>query len=155
MWGTIAMSLSAQYTTLPLSLFYFHQFPIYFLVSNLFILLPIAVLMYLGIFILLFKATILGPAFEWLICFTNDGLGWIASLPYASIGEIYLSKTELVLLSVSLSLFVFACDTYQKRLLFAALITFLAFQSMQLYNRFEPDSEQRIISLADKHWKPK
>ncbi|TCC98176.1 ComEC/Rec2 family competence protein [Pedobacter psychroterrae] len=127
-WGTVAMSLAAQLATCPFSLYYFHQFPVYFLISNLFILIPIAVLMYMGIIILLFRIEILGPAFEWLISFTNKGLTWIATLPFSSVSGIFISKTQLVVLCVTLLLFVFALSEYKKRLLFASLIGLLIFQ---------------------------
>ncbi|WP_449438588.1 ComEC/Rec2 family competence protein [Pedobacter steynii] len=55
LWEVTAMSLAAQFITYPLSVYYFHQFPIYFLISNLFIMVPIALLMYLGIIILMGK----------------------------------------------------------------------------------------------------
>jgi len=142
-WGTVAMSLAAQFTTSPFSLYYFHQFPVYFLISNLFILLPIAVLMYMGIIILLFKIEILGPAFKWLINFTNEGLRRIAALPFSNVSDIFISKMELTILCITLLLFVLALSEYKKRLLFASLIGLLIFQllltSDKLNNRKKED----------------
>lgn len=142
-WGTVAMSLAAQFTTSPFSLYYFHQFPVYFLISNLFILLPIAVLMYMGIIILLFKIEILGPAFKWLINFTNEGLRRIAALPFSNVSDIFISKTELTVLCITLLLFVLALSEYKKRLLLASLIGLLIFQllltSDKLNNRKKED----------------
>ena len=53
LWAVCSVSLAAQVITFPLSAFYFHQFPVYFLVSNLFIIVPSAVIMYTGIVYLL------------------------------------------------------------------------------------------------------
>lgn len=127
-WGTVAMSLAAQFTTFPFSIYYFHQFPVFFLISNLFILLPIALLMYLGIFILLFRLAVLGPVFEWLICFTNNGLRWIAELPFSNVSNVIITKTELAVLCITLLLFIVAVSEYKKRLLFASVISLLIFQ---------------------------
>jgi competence protein ComEC len=48
-WSYVALSCAAQLATFPLAMFYFHQFPVYFLISNLFIVLPVTAIMYLGI----------------------------------------------------------------------------------------------------------
>ena len=48
-WSTMAVSIAAQIATAPLSLFYFHQFPVYFIISNLFIVIPAILIMYVGI----------------------------------------------------------------------------------------------------------
>src|SRR5690606_38882227 len=48
-WNYCALSMGAQLTTFPVSIYYFHQFPMYFLLSNLFIVFPVAIIMYAGI----------------------------------------------------------------------------------------------------------
>ncbi|RTQ45445.1 ComEC family competence protein [Hymenobacter gummosus] len=72
-WQAIALSLAAQVATFPLGLFYFHQFPLNFLLSNL-IAVPISsVALYVG---LLLQAVAL-PV-EWLADVTGaDWLLWI------------------------------------------------------------------------------
>lgn len=98
LWNLISLSIAAQVLTFPFSVYYFHQFPVYFIISNLFIALPVALLMYAGIAILLFRLYWLAPAFEWLIVFMNKGLEKIAALPYSSINQIWLTKAELIIL---------------------------------------------------------
>ncbi|WP_317618085.1 ComEC/Rec2 family competence protein [Pedobacter sp. AK017] len=134
-WHTTAMSLAAQLATYPLSIYYFHQFPLYFLVSNLFITLPIALIMYLGIFILMFRLTGLGALFEWLINFTNRGLDKIAGLPFSGISAIWISKTELMLLYLTLICFTMAMQGFKKKWLFTSLMLFLVFQSLLTYDK--------------------
>jgi competence protein ComEC len=134
-WSTVCMSLSAQIATLPLSIYYFHQFPVYFLISNLFIVVPIAIVMYLGIFILLLRVEFLGPAFEWLIKFIDAGLGWISGLPFASLTDLEINRLELVLLSMALMLFTLSCSRYNKRFLYAALICVIMMQTSISYRK--------------------
>lgn len=133
LWGIIAMSISAQLFTFPASIYYFHIFPVYFLLGNLFIMLPMTILMYLGIIILLFRLSIAGPAFEWLIHFTNTGLSWIANLPLAIIPSIWINRTELTLLTLSLILFTTFWIYKKKHLLFASLVLFLCMQVYSIY----------------------
>ncbi|KIO79018.1 hypothetical protein TH53_00175 [Pedobacter lusitanus] len=72
--GLLSLSVSAQVFTYPLSCYYFHQFPVFFMISNLFITLPVILLMYIGIILLIFDLYWLSPLFEWLIIFMNEGL---------------------------------------------------------------------------------
>ncbi|RQO64611.1 hypothetical protein DBR40_25200, partial [Pedobacter sp. KBW01] len=53
LWNFIAMSLAAQIATFSLSIYYFHQFPLYFLIGNLFITLPLVLMMYLEVAVLI------------------------------------------------------------------------------------------------------
>jgi len=121
LWSSISLSVAAQIATFPLSIYYFHQFPIYFILSNLFILLPITLLMYLGISILLFKLYFLAPVFEWLILFMNRGLNWIANLPFSGINQIWINQLELLLLSSVLMLLTFALTERKKYCLLFAI----------------------------------
>ena len=51
-WMLIAVSIAAQLSTLPISLYYFHQFPNYFLLANLIAIPLSSIALYLGIAIL-------------------------------------------------------------------------------------------------------
>ena len=68
LWLACSVSIAAQVITFPLSAFYFHQFPVYFLVSNLFIVVPTEIIMYSGIFLLLLPhIPFLSNALAWLL----------------------------------------------------------------------------------------
>lgn len=145
LWGTIAMSLAAQLFTFPSSIYYFHQFPLYFLISNLFITIPIALLMYLGIIVLLPGFGFLAPIFKWLIHFTNDGLEWISKLPFSSLSAIWISKTEFTLLCIALTLLVLALVKLQKTLLLASSGTFLMLQISLAYDDIQAHHQKKTI----------
>lgn len=147
-WGITAMSLAAQLATYPFSVYYFHQFPLYFLLSNLFITLPAALIMYIGVVILLFKLNALGPLFEWLLNFINMGLAQIAQLPFSGITAIWLSKAELTLLCLSLILFIIAWDKINKRMLGASLIAFLSLQGLITYDKIQSTRQKKTIRFS-------
>ena len=54
-WMLIAVSISAQLSTLPVALYYFHQFPNYFLLANLLAIPLSSIALYLGIALLAFN----------------------------------------------------------------------------------------------------
>lgn len=147
-WSTVAMSLAAQLATYPFSIYYFHQFPLYFLLSNLFITLPTALIMYIGLIILLFKLEPLGPLFEWLITFTNLGLDQIARLPFSGISAIWISKTELIVLCIALTLFIMAASEAKKGMLITAIALFVGLQSFMTYGKIRSFHQKSTIRFA-------
>ena len=103
LWGICSVSVAAQVITFPLSAFYFHQFPVYFLVSNLFIIIPSSIIIYSGIFYLLlpqipFISKALAYVLENTILIMNKGLAVIEHIPYADISKIWLTIPEYLLL---------------------------------------------------------
>ncbi len=148
LWSTVALCLAAQIATFPLSIYYFHQFPLYFIFANLFILLPITAMMYIGITILMLKAYFLSPIFEWIIIFTNTGLKWIAALPFSGVTAIYISKWQLILLSCSLILFIYAVVNFKKLILIVSVILLILFQSYSLYKTTQTLKQKKIIFFS-------
>ena len=148
LWATVALSLAAQIATFPLSIYYFHQFPLYFIFSNLFILLPLTAMMYLGIGILMLRLYFLAPVFEWIINFTNAGLKWIANLPFSGITSIWLNQWQLILLSFTLIIFVIALVNYKKKLLLASVLCILVFQSFAAYYKISASKQRKIMFFS-------
>jgi len=116
LWAVCSVSIAAQVITFPLSAFYFHQFPVYFLISNLFIIIPSAVIIYTGILFLLlpqvpFVSAGLAFVLEKSIMLMNKALAVIEHAPFANIGKIWLTTSEYLLLYVIIaSLFYFFYD---------------------------------------------
>jgi competence protein ComEC len=84
--GAIAISLSAQSLIIPILLFWFGWFPLYFLIGNLF-LLPIMVFgFYLGLVILAVDLTrlaipLLYKVMDLLVAVVSQGAAWLGNLP--------------------------------------------------------------------------
>jgi competence protein ComEC len=103
LWALCSVSIAAQVVTFPLSAFYFHQFPVYFLISNLFIMVPTAVIMYAGLlFLLLPQIPVVSSTIAYIleksIVFMNKGLEVIEHSPYAGISKIWITVPEYLLL---------------------------------------------------------
>ncbi len=103
----ILVSIAAQLFTVPFALYYFHQFPTYFLLGNLLIAVPSALLMYLGILLAISPFVtlnlFLGKCLTFLCLAMLKGLHLIQALPISVIRGIHLHKVDL-LLSVTLLL---------------------------------------------------
>lgn len=101
-WSYSALSLAAQLGTFPLSIYYFHQFPVYFLISNLLIVIPVAVIMYYGLIFLFIPFEGILESAGWLlgaiINFTNEILFYIENLPFSSWEGIWIDFTQCILI---------------------------------------------------------
>jgi competence protein ComEC len=148
LWSAIALSLAAQIATFPLALYYFHQFPIYFLISNLFITIPVALMMYLGLIILLCRFYFLAPLFEWLIRFTNRGLKMISELPFSSIKGIWIEQWQLLVLTACLCLLTLAITNYRKQLFLPGFLALLLFLSSCSYQKWISFNQRKMIFFS-------
>lgn len=100
LWLWTSISLAAQGATTLVSLSYFHQFPVYFVVTN-WIVVPAAFLIFsMGLLLLLLSpltplSTPLGytlEKFTWLI---NELVQYTTALPYSVIDHIFITHTEM------------------------------------------------------------
>ncbi|RKD14333.1 hypothetical protein BCY91_07555 [Pelobium manganitolerans] len=145
-WSVMAVSIAAQLITAPFSMFYFHQFPVYFLLSNVFIVLPAAVVMYVG-FVFLSLASVFpnvevpAKALEYAIVFMNEGLKKIEVIPHGSINQLWHGFFEIGLLYAAL--FCIICAHKNIRYLrlsclflavFVCRLSYLEFTKMQQQN---------------------
>ncbi len=104
-WSITCLSIAAQIATFPISLYYFHQFPNLFLISNLIIIPASDFVLYLGMLICVtfkisFVFNIVGWLFNFLLVWINKFVYFIDSLPFALIEEIQVTQTEMYLIYV-------------------------------------------------------
>jgi competence protein ComEC len=126
-WQLCSISIAAQVITFPLSAFYFHQFPVYFLLSNLLVFIPATFITYAGIIYLLlpqipFVSNALGYVLERSILLMDKTLSLIEHAPFAAINKIRINTAEYLLLyAIVICLFYFIYDK-RKWLLKTGLI---------------------------------
>lgn len=113
-WKVCSVSLAAQLATLPLCLLYFHQFPNYFLITNLFIVPGSFLVLVLGIMLLAvsavdFLAQWIGWLLEFLIDLLNRLIFAVEQLPYSVVENIFITPLQVfVLASLIVALLVWA-----------------------------------------------
>lgn len=99
MWQITAVSIAAQLGTMPLTLYYFHQFPIYFLLANLFVI-PASMIILLGGILMLvlswvnFAAVWIGKGLHVMVYLLHEGLFWIEQLPFSVIHDIHFTALQ-------------------------------------------------------------
>lgn len=150
-WSLISVSFAAQLLTFPLGVFYFHQFPNYFLFSNLFII-PLTMLILAGLLLLLLVSFIpyLGTFVAYLIqkaiMFNNFLVDGIFHLPGSHISGLHISFWQLILLFTMILLFVSFFIHKSKWILFAFLCSTLLFLLIQNFYTFK-NKQQKILTF--------
>lgn len=120
------VSIAAQLFTLPVALYYFGQFPVYFILANLFIAIPSTLVMYLGIALAFLPfsiaATYIAKLLSWMLAISLKGLHDIACLPFAVAEGILWDTTQTILLLLILVVGIYAVSHKNKGLLYFGLV---------------------------------
>ena len=107
LWLWTSVSLAAQLVTTPITVYYFHQFPNYFIIAN-WIVVPAAFLIFvLGIGILVtsfwpFLSHCIAFLLKYVTWLVNKFVIYISELPYSVWKDIYISVQSLILLYIVL-----------------------------------------------------
>ncbi len=101
-WQLLSVSIAAQLGVLPISLFYFHQFPGLFFISNLLIVPGLGMILGMGILVIFLALLnglpdILVTAYDTLIRWMNTSIGWVAQQEAFVFQNISFDATQLVL----------------------------------------------------------
>lgn len=150
-WDLISVSLAAQLLTFPISIFYFHQFPNYFLLSNL-IIIPVTSVVLIGLIALLalhflpLLGDILGKAILWVLKFNNRLVQGIDELPFSYVEGVHFNLLQMVMAYVILILFLAFCIHKKKYQLFGFLGSVICFITYLLLLRYSQNN-QRVLTI--------
>lgn len=98
-WKISSVSIAAQLGTAPLSVFYFHQFPTYFWLSNLIVIPAAGIILIVGVSLLLlsnipYLGDLLGIVLQGLINSVYNSLQIIQWLPYSTIEGLVITDLQ-------------------------------------------------------------
>lgn len=148
-----AMSVAAQAGAFPLAMYYFQQFPVYFLLANLLIVLPASGIMYLGFGILLLPEApitvaaleLVGMLLGQLIILMNTMLEWVQTLPAASLNGMALTWWQCLLIYALMLTFTFAWLNRSKVLFFAFAGIAIALCGVESFQHYAKWSRKKLI----------
>ena len=154
-WDILTVSFAAQIGTLPLTIYYFHQFPGLFFVTNLIVIPMLSVIMALGVVVMLLAAFNIVPVFltqllEWSIYGLNKIINTIASLEQFIIQDIPLHFYLLIsgyLLLFTLIIW-FKKPGFNKLAL--VLISIIIFQLSYFKIYWNTTTEQELVIFNNK-----
>lgn len=155
-WSMICVSLVAQLFTFPLGVYYFHQFPNYFLLANL-VAMPLSTLIMIAGMLFALSSPILylqeltGLLLTESIRFMNYLVGYIGSLPFAVTENIFITLTDTILLLLLIIAAMLFVATFRKGYFFAALITLLLLTISVSYRDIRYTKQQLSVAHKIKH----
>jgi competence protein ComEC len=149
-WRITVVSFAATLTTFPLSLFYFHQFPFLFLVTNL-IAIPFSmIIIYTGLLVLATSfvpsvSAIIGMLLSKFVWILNASVEYIEGLPFATYRGAFLSAVELLLIfSLTISIIVVLMN-HRKSFVYLFLSFTLFLLSSFTFRKYESLKQRNII----------
>ncbi len=155
-WRLTTVTLSAQLSTFPLSIYYFHQFPSYFLLSSYVVILSAGILIYLSAFLLFFhKINFIADSLGWILQHLTNTINKtviaIQKLPGAVLQNCYFSAYETFILYMILisSLFIFIGKS--KKAVFALLIFLILLGIPPLIQKTEPSRNEFVVFNTNKN----
>jgi competence protein ComEC len=150
LWQLFTVSMAAQIGVLPLSLFYFHQFPGLFFLSNLVIIPFLGFILIAGFIIIILSVFqilphFLGDLYTYIIQQMNHFVAWISDQHYFIIQNISFSLT----LMLAFYAFIFISLKWIEKKVFyrfvLGLISLIFIQSIFIFEKYKLQSTNEFI----------
>lgn len=153
-WDLTAVAMAAQFATLPVSLYYFHQFPVYFWLANLLVIPAAFIILSLGLFTMLSGLGLVAPAVSQLsgrvldkiVTLVNQGIAIIEHLPAGTWQNISVSLSQVLLLYGLIIAILMLWHYRSFRYVVLIFICMFCFTLIQCY-RFYRQNQQNSITF--------
>jgi competence protein ComEC len=153
LWNLVSVTLAAQILTAPICVYYFHQFPLYFLPANL-VAVPMSSIILIGELILCglafspFLSQLTGKALWFSMEIMNKSVQWIGQLPGAVWEPLQFSIGQTILIYVAIFSMAHACVNRKKNGLWVASIAFVACLLMRANQFHQANCQSMIIVFS-------
>jgi len=149
-WKLNSVTIAAQILTVPFSIYHFHQFPNYFLLTN-FLAVPLSSLVLLGEILLCVVsfipviATFIGKILSWLIWIMNSYIERIEILPFSLWDGLQISILQTILLFGVATGFGFWLMEKSKAGLKYALVALFGFVVLRTISFIQANNRNQLI----------
>jgi len=150
LWQTLTVTVAAQFGIIPISLYYFHQFPSLFWLSNLVVIPFLGIILGFGILIIVLSLfgmpkTIVSDSFGLVIDWMNHFFGWISNQENFLITDIPFTITQVI---VSYLIILCAYKMFQlknHRWVALTLLSVIMLQVTYSYNFYSTKGDTLIV----------
>ena len=156
-WQVTCVSLAAQLATFSLSLFYFHQFPVYFLFSNLLVIPLSSVVLVVGVLLLVVSplawlAGVVGLLLQFTISLLNGIVFFVEGLPFSVINGVHITAVQCALLFGIVVMVIRLFESRKFHYVAAAFALLMVFTWIQWRNLLaEKNLDQLIVYRVPGH----
>lgn len=154
LWQGTSVGLAAQVTTAPLALYYFHQFPNYFALSNIGVMLLASTLMFVSIVLLItFELSFLGALVAYLLSLLVSVLiyfvTWVDELPWSVAKGFELNLFQVILYGAGITLLLMNLKRIHFKFIGAVLL--LIFIGSIQFDRFQNLTADHLVILNSRN----
>lgn len=149
-WQMLSVTIAAQVAAFPICIYYFHQFPNFFLVTNLLVI-PLSTIILFGEIVLVlvssisFLGTYLGMAITWLIYCMNRIILFFSNFSFSVWDNIYASMYTTWLLYAMVA-FVCGWFLYRNKKILKWLFLFsFGFAALHVYARMQLYQQRKMV----------
>lgn len=149
-WQTFSVTLAAQFGVLPVSLYYFHQFPSLFWLSNLVVIPALGFILGFGILVILLALLNCLPncfaiAFSFIIRKLTEFLNWVSSFEEFLIRDISFNILNLVTSIILVIAIYMIWNRFKAKNLVFVLIALIGLQSSLIHVNWKYKSSNLVI----------
>ena len=149
-WEITSVTIAAQIATIPFTIYYFHQFPIYFWLSNLFMTPMSSVVIIGGMIMLLFffipyLNNFVAYAVSKMIYVMNIGVSWIESLPYSIVRGLYIDELQFLVLLLTLLAILFYAEFKSAGILIFIMTMICVFLIINVDNIYKQNNQKMVV----------
>lgn len=150
-WSVCSISFAAQLGTFPISLFYFGQFPTYFLFSNLVVIPCIFLMVYACLAVLLFSfvpflSVVFAFIFKCLSMIILIAVKYVAGLPFSYANGLYFGFIDVLTVYAVIAFFIVFLHTRKRRYINTCLLI-LVFLLASINWRYVGNAKRKVLTL--------
>ncbi|MBE0660858.1 MAG: ComEC/Rec2 family competence protein [Bacteroidales bacterium] len=152
-WAITTVSIAAQIGTAPLGLYYFHQFPNYFIITNLLVIPLASLILYAGFLTVILSAVpVISGWISWLLVVflkaMNNSVAFVDSLPYSATTGVFISMLEMLVLFLVIMVGFRAFAIRKAVLLQVSLSLIILFFGIGVYRQYERANQHFLVVYA-------
>ncbi len=150
----LCISLAAQLGTFPLSLYYFHLFPNYFLLANIFVIPLATIILYAGVSLFAlfsfsnFLAQWVGKICSWALQGLNLTTSFVHNLPFSTIQPLFIDQFQTILLYVIIICLLSFLILKNAKSIYLTLCALLALSFTTIYKQLEINKQKTLTAYT-------
>jgi competence protein ComEC len=150
LWQIFTVTIAAQFGVVPISLYYFHQFPALFFISNMIIIPFLGVILALGIIVILLSLfnilpVLLVKIYGFIISRMNTIVGWVSKQETFLLKDISISILQVIVFYIVIILCVRLFKNHTFNNLRWSLIAILLLQITFIYTTYTTSTSEFIV----------
>lgn len=149
-WALLTVSFAAQLGTFPIGLFYFHQFPNYFLFTNMIVIPYATIIIYLAILLMSFSfvyniASIIAVVLNYTLKGLNYSVSFIEQMPYSTTSDVSINLPETFIIYLLIICFAMFFAYKRIRYLYCTLACIIAILSINIEQVYTTSQQRKFI----------